>query len=284
MAKFLFRAVVLLALFAHWTTTSLAQPGRLWGIAFGSAPTELLIIDRTTGNASEVTSVDLFGSGLAYDPFRQMFYAADPSTDTLWGINAKTYQLTPLITGHNFGSVAYDPFDDRIMVSETTLATTSILSINADTYDVVDLGDPNIGTIYALGYNLDFQRLYAIGTGFDGFSGDGDFVYFNNPNTDITDWTLVSELHEQNVDLVRALAYDPDSAQFFASAVNEPFRSLITINPNTGIAATVGSFNIGNDSIYGLAVVPVPEPTTAMLCLGLMLATRAGYRWKSANA
>ena len=94
-------------------------------------------------------------------------------------------------------------------------------------------------------------------------------MIFNDLNN-ISDHTLISELDLQGFELVEALAYDASIDRYYGSATNQPFRSQLNIDPTTGIATRIGPFDIGNDAIEGLAVTPVPLPTSiSLLSFGL---------------
>lgn len=253
---------VSLLLSLPWTAQA-----QLLGLGLGFAPASIFDVNVTSGHATTVGTIPIFGASLAYDSNRDVYYASDPVSSETYSVNPKTLAVTPLFAGY-YQSLAYDPFNDLIYGSFGNAVDLSIFKINAATHAVQDLGNPGLGFVYALGFDTTTRHLNAVATGVGGFSGDGDFVVFNDPNT-ITDHTLISELDKQGFELVEALAYDASIDRYYGSATNNPFRSLILINPNNGLAQAIGPFDIGNDSIVGLAVRPVPlPPALGMLGLG----------------
>ena len=247
------------------TFASTASANQLWGIAFGGPPTELLNVDHTTGNAEFAASIRMFGSGLAYDANRNLLYAADAADDVIFQFHPdEPDQLLEVAAGLNFSALAYDPHGDRLFAAVNTQESKTIHVVDLVTLDVTDLGDPNLGPIYALGWNTTNERLYAVAPGVDGFSGDGDLVRFDN-SFDLTQQTLVGELHTQDIRNVQAMTYDPVGDRFLGSAANEPFRTLVEIDPYAGVGLPIGPHDFGNDSIHGLAFVAVPEPASLTL-------------------
>lgn len=241
-----------------------ALPNGLYGINFGSTPTPFYSVDDQNGTATTLFDAGIFGSGLTYDSTRDRLIAADPAADKLFAIDRQTQQVTEIFSGMHLNSLAYAPDTDTIYAIASN-PSDPLIAIDAATMQTTPLGDPGIGAVYALGYRTGENRLYAIGS--QGISGGGYFTRFNNP-ANPANQTFIAQLNDQNVQLVRALAYDAANDRFFGSAVNSPFRSLISVAPTTGLATTIGSFGINNDAIYGLAVV-TPEPTSALLLLGL---------------
>ncbi|MCP5153004.1 MAG: hypothetical protein H6983_02475 [Ectothiorhodospiraceae bacterium] len=249
----------------------LVHSSQLIGIEFTVAPTSLYDIDASTGAATTLAPIPFFGSGLAYDPGRRIYYASDPALDILYAIDPVTYGATRLVGGFNFGALAYDAFTDTLYAAanDSPRGVFEILAVDAATLDIRNLGNPSIGFINALGFDTDERALYGIGVG-------DDFVRFDDLSN-LNAKTRISELRSQGFGLVAALTYDPDGERFLASATNQPFRSLLSIDPRSGTAEPIGPHGQGNVSFRGLAMVvsesrsPVFEPPSHLLViLGLL--------------
>lgn len=244
-----------------------AEPD-LYAIRFGSAPTPLMKVDRQTGAFTALGDTGIFGEGLTFDSRRQQFYASDPAADALYAFALGSLSPVSKLSGLHLNSLAYDRHQDKIYAISLIVGTTTLYEIDATTFAVRTLGDPGIGTVYALAYHDIQHKLYAIGA--QGISGGGYFVRLNDTEN-LADQTFIAQLNDQGVQLVRALAWDGASGRFFGAAMGQPFRHLLSIDPTTGGVTDIGAFagGIGNESIHGLAVA-VPEPKTyALLAAGL---------------
>ena len=239
--------------------TGSAAAGILTGIGFaGSA--ELYSIDTSTGAATQTFTTNLFGTGLTYDSTRDVLYAN--GLNQLYSIDPNTGVSTAQVSLDG-RTLAFDVDRDKIYTAGIQQNSGTIFEIDPTTWTVTSLGDAGIGSISAFGYNTIDQSLYAIGN--QGIGGNAYFTKFNDLGN-LGDQTFIAQLKDQNVEFVRALAFDPDNNRFFGAATNSPFRSLISIDPTTGLAQTIGSYGLGNGQVVGLAyrsTAPiVPEPTS----------------------
>jgi len=232
---------VLTVLLPFVTAQADESDSQLVGIQYGFEPTPLYSI-APTGDATPRCDTGIpFGTGLTFDSKRRVFYAVD--LDALYLIPLGTCTPTFLIN-LDVRHLTYDPNNDKLYAGSG-----SIQEIDPSTLEVRSLGNAGIGEMYALAFHPVEGKLYAIGAQ----GGGGYFVRFNDLEN-LDDQTFIAQLRDQGVDLVTALAYDSASGNFWGSAANSPFRSLITVDPANGAVTTIGSFNIGGEHIDGLAV------------------------------
>lgn len=256
---------LVLALSAAAPGLSLAAPPDLYGINFGFAPTQLYKIDRATGAVTGQGDIGIFGDGLTFDSKRHVFYASDPAADKLFSIPLGSVAATSKLSGLHLNSLAYSPDNDRIYAIGLSVGTPTLYEINPVSFAVKSLGNPGVGAMVSLAYHEGQHKLFSY---VHGGSNGSKLVRLNDLNN-FADVTTIRNYGQGDLELVTALAYDGSTGQLFGSASNNPFRSLVTIDPLNGQWTTVGSFGLGNDSINGLAVA-VPEPGTyALMAAGL---------------
>jgi uncharacterized protein YjbI with pentapeptide repeats len=219
----------------------------LYGIEFGFRPSPIFQVSAETGRATKILDTNVFGGGLAFDPLRSVFFATD--SNVLRAINPTTGGAATQIFS-NARHVAYDAFRDQLYVNEENAG---LRRVDRRTADGAWLGELAGEFIKALAFQPQEDRLYAVLRRTEG--GPEQLVRFNDL-ANLSNRAIVATFAGDDPNIT-ALAWDDSSQSFFASATNNPFRSLLRIDPDSGQITTVGSFAIGNESIEGLAWVPL---------------------------
>jgi hypothetical protein len=277
----MFKTLPLLLALAPW-----AQAGTIY---LTNSQNQLLAIDSATPG-TVVTSVGITGLqsgeailGIDFRPATSQLFALG-STSRLYTIDAGTGAATAVgsagaftLSGTSFG-FDFNPTVDRIRVVSNTgqnLRLNPATGGLAATDAALNPGTPS-GT--AAGYTNSFAgtgstTLYVIDDAADTLSIQ------NPPN----DGTLVP-VGALGINITAVSGFDigfPGNMAFGAFSVAGGPAALYNVNLSNGAASLVGTIGAGQ-TITGLAVAPVPEPSTFLLsCLGIGAAVwvRRRFYW-----
>lgn len=167
--------------------------------------------------------------------------AADPATNTLYGISANppgTYTInpatgaatlhTPAVFPNNANGLAFDPANNRLFVTE--LNTNALSSFNIGTGQAAFIATmTGTSEIEGLGYDPATQTLYGLSA--------GTLKSIVRINTTTGAATVVATLTPS--DTWRGLDFDQSSGMLYATAVG--ISQLTRINPANGQVTNLGA-------------------------------------------
>jgi hypothetical protein len=245
---------------------------------------QLIMIDSTTPGTANAT-VNLSGLqtgetlvGIDFRPATGQLYGVG-SSSRIYTIDAATGAVTQVgaagqftLAGSQFG-VDFNPVPDRLRVVSNTGQNLRLNPITGG-LAATDL-DLNGATTSAMGSAYTNSFAGATTTTLYNIDATTDSLYIQNPPNNGTQ-VLVGAL---GIDVTGIVGFDiqPGISNGIAYAALQTVggpSSLYTINLSTGLASLVGSFG---SPITGLAVQPIPEPTTVLLSgmgLGALLLWR----------
>jgi DNA-binding beta-propeller fold protein YncE len=226
----------------------------------------LYTIDPSTGGQTLVgLTSGLSFSGLAFDPLNGVLYGETRGTGTLATIDPATGAATIIgPSGLGFGR----GFGISFRSDGTLFAlATSLYTINLATGQATLVG--NTGAI--AGDALAFSpsgTLYAT-------AGNG--LATVDPSTGlVTGSTTITGVSPTKMN---AFAFDSTGTLFASNVITVSTHNLVTIDPATGAATTIGSMGAHMDGLAFAVPVAVPEPATWGFGV-LTLVTVGWLRWR----
>ena len=283
----LYRLITVITAMAVATTFdlfSVAKPAAAIGVTGLTDNNTLINFD--SNNPTATISVPVTGLqsgnliGIDYRPANNLLYGLT-DTNSIYTINADTgaasfvSTLSTPFTGDVASGIDFNPAVDRLRLVGSNDQN---FRINQDTgATTVDppltyaAGDVNAGVnprITAEAYTNSFSgppspagvtpptrttQLYGIDFGLD------TLVLQNPPN----DGTL-NTINSLGIDFDPTGGFDISTANGVNTAFATTDSTLYTINLSTGAATSVGTIDGGNSSFIGLAVEPVPEPSSVL--------------------
>ena len=270
--------ITALAVATTFDLLSVAKPAAAIGLTGLTDNNTLINFD--SNNPTATSSVPVTGLqsgsliGIDYRPANNLLYGLT-DTNSIYTINADTgaasfvSTLSTPFTGDVASGIDFNPVPDRLRLVGSNDQN---FRINVDTgMTTVDpplayaAGDVNAGVnprITAEAYTNSFSgppsptrttQLYGIDFGLD------TLVLQNPPNAG-----TLNTIDSLGIDFDPTGGFDI----FTANGVNTAFAAtdstLYTINWSTGAATSVGTIDGGNISFVGLAVEPVPEPSSIL--------------------
>lgn len=247
----MFRSIVLAscALVFVGASVCVARADALFGI---DADTSTLVqIDTKTGEATEVGPIGVGTqrvNGLSFSPSGELF-------SSLWGQGAgpeTLWRLDPLSGGGTYlqdlpdiclaAAIAFSP---RGLLYGTDAWSDLLYSIDLETGELTVIGHTGYSYLVGLSWGPD-EQLYAT---------DGSRLFRVSPET-----ASAAEIGETGAGFLEGLAFDSSGVLY---GVDTSARSLLQIDPSSGAATLIGSFEYTdmNDIAF------VPELNAGLLVL-----------------
>ncbi len=261
--------------------------------AYTNVAAVLYGIDNRSGNLFRVsttnasltfvgnTGLQSIGDGpgaLEFSPDGRLFAFTVGASPALYQINpntAATSLIGPLGIGFVYeGGLAFSPGGGAYGVNQQNLVNSSLFTINLSTGQgtIVGMISGPVHDINGLGWRSDGMLL-----GLD--HNTASLLTINPTTASSTVLSPLSPLNPALIGSVGGMALDGDSGYFCTSA-DGGTSSLYSFNALTGNYSLVGSFPILlTPGMSGLALAPVPEPSTlALTCIGLLIFLRFARR------
>jgi hypothetical protein len=229
----------------------------------------MLRVNLATGQAQSVGSfvnVTNIG-GLAYDSSRHTLFGVSPMTDALYSINLATGEAS-FVGGFGVGNItmqgaAYDPVSQRLFATATNPA--ELFTINPDTGQAQLVGamgqtisglavNPLTGDLYGSPASLllDDKRLFLIDKSTAAITPIGNHTVGYN-----------------------GLAFDADGTLY---GVRNNSNNLYRIDLVDAASTLIGPLGVAGINSLGFEIIPVPEPSGALLVWAGMIGTASMCR------